>query len=290
MPDGAEADATLDAYGHAFVILAQATAARAFGNAELAARAMETWQYVSTTFTDRHGGLLWHLKGPESWDQSPRSQNPLMHMFEALMALHSVDPSGQALTGAREILAFLRSLDNFEAGTLIERYTPDWKPLAVEDGGVVDLGHAFEWAFLLSDWSAIRRDPTILPLGEAFLHTGVTWGVDTDGGVRGACDASGQVAVPEKGLWQQCEAIRALHRYVRTHGKSEFDGVLRRTLSFYRDHFVDAEYGGVFDSIDREGRPAKTDKGHVWKLDYHSANMCLELLGGAPPSADTEPA
>ena len=273
---GVEVDATPDAYGHAFCILAQATAARALGDASLAADAIETWLYLAATFTDAHGGLLWHLCGP----QIPRSQNPVMHTFEALMALWSVDKSGQAQEAARGVLAFMETLPSFQAGSLIEEFTPDWGPLPVEQGGVVNLGHAFEWAWLLAEWHTMTGEVGALRLGTRFLHTGIEWGLDTDGGTREACTPDGKMIVAAKGLWPQCEAIRALHRYVTRHGRDDLKDALQRALAFYQRHFVDGEYGGLFASPEGLGSPTRLDKGDAWKLDYHSVGMCLELMGG----------
>lgn len=276
--DGGEIDPTPDSYGHAFSILAQATAARVFGDPGLADSAGETWEFIAAACADSRGGLVWRLDGHS--DKSPRSQNPLMHLFEALMALHGVDSTGRALTAARNLLAFVRSLPWFERGALVERYTPDWEPLSVERGGVIDLGHQFEWAFLLSEWHGLTAEPDALTLSANFLRTGLAWGLDDDGGVRESCGPDGQAVVSVKGLWQQCEAIRAMHRCAPMSG--ELPDALHRTLTFYRRHFVDEEYGGVFACPDGLGRRTCLDKGDAWKLDYHTVNMCLELLRERP--------
>jgi len=268
---GAEADDSLDSYGHAFVVLALATAARAFGVPDLAKIALETWRAVSATFTDGHSGLVWKVgdaAGPA------RSQNPMMHMLEALMALAPVDPTGEALAGARTVLAFVQSLSGFGAGMLIEQYTPDWQPQPAEQGGVVDLGHAFEWAFLLSEWAALSGGPDALRLGALFLRAGLERGLDDDGGVFASCDRDGRVVSAEMGLWQQCEAVRALSRYAARHDAPGAGAALGWGLAFYRGRFVDAEYGGVF------ADPPRLDKGDAWKLDYHTVGMCLEMMAG----------
>ena len=282
-PDGTEADPTPDAYGHAFCVLAQATAARALADPARAAVALETWEYVSATLTDRHGGLLWRLDRPDAWDHSPRSQNPLMHTVEALMVLHDVDPTGRARAAAQAVLTFLHSLGNFPGGTLVERYAPDWTPLPVAEGGVVDLGHACEWAWLLSEWHRLTRESSALDTGTRFLQTALTRGLDADGGLFESCAPDGPVVGRAKGLWQQCETIRALRRYAVAHGRTDLDTPLRRTLAFYRTHFVDPEYGGVFATINDGDRPADLHKGDAWKLDYHTVGMCLELIGEAAP-------
>ena len=264
---GAAADASLDSYGHAFVVLALATAARVFGDAGLADAAVETWRAVSATFTDSHGGLVWKANDPAG---PACSQNPMMHTFEALIALAPADPTGEALAGARTVLTFARSLSGFEAGMLIEQYTPRWQP--AEHGAIVDLGHAFEWAFLLSEWAVLTGDSEALSQGALFLRAGMEHGLDADGGVFASCDGDGRVVSAEKGLWQQCEAIRALSRYAARHDGPGAGAALGRALSYYQGRFVDMEYGGVF------AGPPRLDKGDAWKLDYHTVGMCLEVM------------
>ncbi len=266
--DGSETSPTPDSYGHAFCLLAQATAARALGDSQWTAAALETWGSMQAAFRDDHGGLVWR-------DPNARSQNPVMHTFEALMALRDVD-QGEGTRAAGETLAFMRGLADFAEGRLVERFTPDWRPMPDRDA--LDLGHQFEWALLLSDWHTATGDEEALQQGRRFLETGVEWGMDTDSGVWESCDREGRVQSRVRGLWQQCEAIRALRRYAHRHGQAEWDAPLARSLAFYRRHFVDAEYGGLLARPEGLGATASTDKGDLWKLDYHSVNLCLELI------------
>ncbi|MDQ2688339.1 MAG: AGE family epimerase/isomerase [Armatimonadota bacterium] len=211
----------------------------------------------------------------------PRSQNPLMHTFEALMAWDAVDTSGrEARAAARKLLGFVSSLGGFASGALIEDFSPAWEPLPVERGGVVNLGHAFEWAWLLSEWHKLTGDVEALRVGGLFLRTGVQWGLDADGGVRAACAPDGRITSADKHLWPQCEAVRALRRYVATHGQTEWEDALQRALAFYRQHFVDEEFGGVFAVPPGLGPLPRLDKGDAWKLDYHTLGMCLEFIRG----------
>jgi mannose-6-phosphate isomerase len=278
--DGAEVDPTPDAYGHAFCLLAQATTCRAQAEPSLGDDAAATWRYVAETLTDAYGGLLWRLDTHDAGAAQPRSQNPLMHTFEALIAWDAVDATGRARAAAQKLLGFVKSLSGFAAGALIEDFSQDWEPLPVERGGVVNLGHAFEWAWLLSEWHGLTSDDEALRLGGLFLRTGVAWGLDADGGVRASCAPDGRIMSADKNLWPQCEAIRALRRYVVMHGQTEWEEALRRALSFYRWYFVDTDDGGVFAVPPGLGQTPRLDKGDAWKLDYHTVGMCLELLRG----------
>jgi len=276
--DGSPLENATDAYGHAFVILALSSAARIFADRALANRAVECWQFIRENHTDIHGGMIWRKDAATGSEHSDRSQNPLMHSFEALMALEAVDTTGTARPEAERLLTFMRTLSDFSAGRLIESFHADWSPLPWQDGGVLNLGHALEWAFLLSEWHRITGDHNALALGERFLDAGVTLSVDDRGGIRESCDAFGGRAVNTNGLWQQCEAIRTLHRYVRHHGHDELRDTLDRLVTFYKCNFVDLEYGGAFAGPAGQSGPVNMHKGDDWKLDYHTVNMCIELI------------
>lgn len=273
-PQGLEASAAPDAYGHAFVILALATAARTLNDRSLAQEALVTWDGMKTVFGEAQGGLIWRPQGPH---QEGRSQNPLMHTFEALMALLLVDESGQAQAGALETLTFLRSLTDFRSGRLLEMFTSDWQPPQTEEGEIL-LGHQFEWATLLSDWHTITGEQDALRQGQRFLHTGITWGLDTDGGVWEGCRPTGQAISRTKGLWQQCEGLRALCRYATHHNDPAAAAAFVPTWHLYQQRFVDTAHGGLFAQPPGLGADPNWNKGDAWKLDYHSVNLCLELI------------
>lgn len=277
-PNGAAQDDTPDAYGHAFCVLALATAGRVLGEPSWVSDAWQTGQYVQSALADPAGGLLWRLTGPEAFAVNPRSQNPLMHSFEALMALHAAAPDGRALGAAHDVLAFAHELAGFDTGALTEDYTATWQPQTLDKGGLVKIGHVFEWAWLLSEWHALTSDPEALAQGLRFLEIGMAWGLDTSGSVRDSCTPDGRVVDAAPGLWPQCEAVRALCRYAARHGQAQCETPLRNAGQFYRTHFLDGNYGGVFAEPARADGSHSQIKGDAWKLDYHTLGMCLELM------------
>jgi mannose/cellobiose epimerase-like protein (N-acyl-D-glucosamine 2-epimerase family) len=278
--DGRLADDTGDAYGHAFVILALATAAAGLGEARHRDLALRTWDAVQRRFRDRHGGLLWHVDRAGRALDDARSQNPLMHTFEALLVLATLDGAGAARQDAREIWAFLRSR-MLGPGILPEWYTPDWQPVASGPRSIVDVGHAFEWAFLLSEAQELFPDDDLLGPGRDFLAFGLRHGYDAaEGGIVSPVDFAGRPRDGRKGWWEQCEAIRAMRRYVVRHGAAEAEIPLARSIDFAQRHFVDEEFGGWYEGPFGAGATPSFEKGNAWKLDYHVVNMCRELAAG----------
>lgn len=140
-PDGSVADARRDSYDHAFAVLALAWLVRATGDAQARAMLDGLLAFVDEHLTDPAGALLEGL--PHA---PPRRQNPQMHWFEAMLALHEAIGHPQGLARA----AFFRRL--FEerlydsrTRTLGEHFEADWQPA----GRSVEPGHLAEWTWLL---------------------------------------------------------------------------------------------------------------------------------------------
>ena len=279
-PDGTVQDPTRDAYGHAFVILALATAARVFDETRYRDLALDTWAEMQPRFRDEHGGLVWHVDPDGRVLDDLRSQNPMMHTFEALLVLAPLDPSGNVRHDAHDIWRFL-SARMPSPGCLPEWYDAAWQPLRAGEHAVVEVGHAFEWAFLLSEAQALLPDGDLLAPGRELLAFGMRHGYDAAaGGIFSQVGLDGRLRAPRKGWWEQCEALRAMQRYAVRHGDTAIVEPLRRSIEFVRRHYVDDDEGGWYENPPGMGGTPSLAKGNAYKLDYHVVNLCLELLSG----------
>lgn len=276
--DGKVVDERYDAYGHAFVLLALSTAATALADERSVELANQTWTFTRERFSDGYGGLIWKIGRDGEILEAVRSQNPMMHAFEALLAFAPLDTSGSAKDDALGIWTFLEArMPRF--GALPEWFDPTWKPLTNDERSLVEVGHVFEWAFLLSEAAPLFPDANLLEKGRRLLEFGMEHGYDRNvGGIVARVDFDGNAIEHRKGWWEQCEAIRALARYVGQHGDTELEPSLEQSLVFVREHFVDHEYGGWYAAPPGLGADTSLDKGNVFKLDYHVVNMCIELL------------
>jgi mannose/cellobiose epimerase-like protein (N-acyl-D-glucosamine 2-epimerase family) len=154
--DGKVLDTRKDSYGHAFVIFGLAHACQCTGNQAFRQAALDTWQVLVDHFRDQDGGFRIKLSQDFQETDGLKSQNPIMHLFEALLALNDVPQSENIRLEAQQVGDFVlnrlvRSTDKM----LPEVYRMDWRELPAEETGRIDIGHAFEWAFLLS--SAVER-------------------------------------------------------------------------------------------------------------------------------------
>lgn len=276
-PDGAVLDARKDTYGHAFVLFGLAHAFRATGRQEFLRAAEDAWTVINTRLRDPHGGFVQRTAPDFSAPAEGRSVNPLMHLFEALLAIGAVEE--RFLGEAERLAAFVVPLAHPQDGLLPERYTSDWVELPADAGGYIDLGHAFEWACLLSAGVEQGLPDSLLAPAGRFLEAGLRLGIDPDdGGARSAASPDGLPRLGGKVWWPQCEAIRALIHFAAVRGRDDLLPAASRMLDFVRAHFLDPEYGGWYGSLHPDGTPAHCGKGSEWKVDYHVVGMCMEAI------------
>ena len=282
-PDGRARDEFFDSYGHAFVILAFATAASVLKRDAYRERALETWSWAKGHFRDRFGGLVRRLDGAEQPAAALRSQNPMMHTFEALLALAAQAEDAGVRRDALDIWTFLGQRLREEG--LPEWYDSEWRVLETGERAGFDIGHQFEWAFLLSEADALGLGDGLLTPARGLLRFGLAKGHDArEGGIVSPVGLDGRPRNARKGFWEQCEAIRALARFAGRHGCLECPGPLAQCVGFARARFEDPEFGGWYIAPPGTGAQVNLDKGSAWKLDYHVTNMCLELLRYESPS------
>jgi mannose-6-phosphate isomerase len=170
-----------------------------------------------------------------------------MHLFEAMLALYDATGDAEALAGAQSIGDFVlyKLLRGRPDGTayIPEWYNEKWEPLPQED---IDLGHQFEWAFLL-DAAGARGLAGVYPqVAERVLGYAIKIGYDEiDGGAFTRLYPDGTV-VRQKGFWQQAECLRTLMHYAALYGKPDMKRRYEQTLTLVKDEFIDAKNGGWY--------------------------------------------
>jgi cellobiose epimerase len=210
------------------------------------------------------------------------SQNPMMHLFEALLALHDATGSKEILADAKaHASAMFTKLFQEKGGYLPEFYDGEWKPLAENQRGHADLGHQFEWAYLWSQ--AVAKGfprPDLQLYGERLLNFGMKSAYDTaNGGIYAVGDYAGNPVKEPKGLWQQCEFLRALMNYAVVHNHKELWQPFDKSLGVFKQNFMDAEYGGCFSTYyDPKAPPEEAQLAKDGIDCYHVCGMYSEAL------------
>lgn len=144
----------------------------------------------------------------------PLCANPHMHLFEACLAWIEAgaipgDTGWADLADEIAELCLTRFVDP-RTGALREFYDGDWAPMPDATGRIVEPGHQFEWAWLLTRWGLMRERPDALAAARRLAEIGETRGVDRRRGVafdRLLDDLT--VADTDARLWPQTERIKA---------------------------------------------------------------------------------
>ncbi|MBD3180932.1 hypothetical protein GF312_01500 [Candidatus Poribacteria bacterium] len=278
--NGAVKEDYKDLYGHAFAIFGLTHATLATERDDLKEAGLDTWRVVRSRFRDGKGGFLGKLSRSFEILPHTRSQNPIMHLFEALFALDVLDNSGFVREDGEEIASFmLDRLFRRKDGVLPEVYNDEWKELSEIDGGRIDVGHSFEWAYLLSHANERNWPEYYVKPANILLESSLSLGYDEEnGGIFSPVTPDGSIEIASKGWWQQCEAIRALMHFGIIRGRNDVWEPLDKTLNYTQENFLDNEYGGWFSQPFSGNKDENLYKGSEWKVDYHVVSMCAEAI------------
>jgi len=280
--DGTLLDSTKDSYFHAFALFGLSHAYGLCGKIEYLDYALKTIDIMDEYFKDRSGGYCRKMTRDFRTRDTQRSQNPVMHYFEALLALAGIHKDSPAPDKARETAEFIfsRCYDT-EHGCIPEFHTEKWERIPSSEKGYADAGHQCEWAFLVSEAEHLGLTHDYEEQGHALLDFSMRFAYDPEcGGIGSACTPEGKLIRSAKGWWQQCEAVRAMHRYAAVLGRKDLNDRYEQSVSFIKDHYIDPEYGGFYSSLTPDHTPKDTSKGTAWKVDYHVTGMCMEIIKG----------
>lgn len=290
---GEVTDYTKDAYGHAFVLLGLSMAFRTTGKIIFLKAAVKTYEVICARFRDPNGSLIW--KKTRDWKEleKSRSQNPMMHAFEAFLVLNEILTSGgnsvikkwnilakKVKKDILEIAGFLF----FPAGSrkhpwLDELYTKGWQPLPASKGGHWSVGHQFEWAYLLSMAVNQGLPEKYLRVADDCLESALSHGFNVEKGYIYSClDDKGMILDKSISWWEQSEGLRTLMHFIVCYDRTDLIKPYHSLFSFVKNSFLDPVYGGWFTSLQPDGTPLQKDKGSSWKLDYHQTGLCLEAI------------
>ncbi len=204
--DGTPLDDTFNLYDQAFALFAFAAAATVIDDRGRAERA-------AVTLRDR---LIAVYKHPVAGFEEavprtlPLKANPHMHLFEACLAWEEAggDATWSALADEIAELCLAKFIKPGE-GWLREFFDGDWNAMPGEEGRIVEPGHHFEWAWLLTRWGGKRGRPDAVEAARKLAELAENHGVDQ--GRRVAINElldDGSVRDGGARLWPQTERIK----------------------------------------------------------------------------------
>lgn len=279
-PDGSVRNSNKRLYSQAFAIFALAHAYRATGEKRYRDAALQSWHEIRLHFADRHGGFRAGMNRDFSRTTLDNSQNPLMHLFEALVELYRASDSQEAREGAEIIGRFIayERLEGLPDGSarIPELYDADWKPLPGTRGGRIDIGHQFEWAYLFSAAAEAGLNPVYAGVADRLLSYAVANGLPAgEAGAIASLTPEGK-SDRQHGYWQQAEALRALMHHAAVRGRDDLWGRVTQLTDYIRSEFLDDRNGGWTpaprSTCEKSGCPDRQPDG------YHMTTMHLEAI------------
>ena len=279
--DGAPADDTAYLYEQAFALFAMAAVQRLDRDGpDRTAQARRLHHDVCTRFAATHGGYA------EASHTRPYQANAQMHLLEAALAWSELDARGPwpGLADALVELALDRFIDP-ATGALHEVFEADWGRARSVEHRIVEPGHQFEWATLLTRWAAgqragePRRDAATAA-AQRLYELGAAAGIDDKRGVAiDALTADLQPSDASARLWPQTERIRAA--VVTADLASDAETKTRRLQAAAEavqglELYLDTPLAGLWrDKLDPAGRFA--DEPAPASSLYHIVGAAVEL-------------
>ena len=272
------------AYGHAFVLLAAASA-KCVGHPDADALLADIAEILETRFWDKtHGASAEEFR--EDWTafSDYRGQNANMHLTEALMAAFEATGDASFLAKAESIANLIlrrsaaacdwRVPEHYRADWTVDR---DYKGSDMFRPYGVTPGHSLEWTRLaLQLWALGGRRLTWAPdAARGLFARALAEGWDkTRGGVYYTLEWNGAPRVRDRLWWPVCEGIGAATFLGALDDGADVEAWYRRLWDFAARRFIDRRDGGWLPQLDDSLKPI--DGYFVGKPDlYHALQACL---------------
>ncbi|MBX3039332.1 MAG: AGE family epimerase/isomerase [Bdellovibrionaceae bacterium] len=271
-------------YTQAFALFALANAYGISKDGSFKNSALKLLAYLERERVAPAGGYT-EIKDGKTLYQS----NPHMHLFEAALAWIAVDPTEKSWQELAQKLFTLCTTKFIqpETGTLAEHFTADWKPELHAGRFLLEPGHHFEWAWLLSvdqdlggpDSHKIRH--RLRDIGER--------GVDAN--THLAYDEIWNDLSPKKKssrFWPHCERIKAAVKL-----GLEVPADQQAAFALSADQALEALFGYFQTSVKGLWQDARQEDGSFTKQDpkasslYHIINAMDEYVNLRPKLNDS---
>lgn len=255
--DGQIADGRICCYEYAFALLAECWLYRLTGQSVWQQRAELRYQHIEMLFADTLGVGLQSTFPPGE----PRSQNPHMHLFEAVLAAAASFDDPRWQERAHQLYR-LFSTQFLEPHLLREFFDKDLKP-SHEASRLVDPGHHYEWCWLLSHYQALAKgwpgapdERSVITQRAILYHFAHRFGHGPTGLVMDEVTEEGQPWRDTSRLWCQTEYLKALvadyERSPSEEGACALGLLVEGIFGYYLTPALDGQW---VDRVGADGKP-----------------------------------
>jgi mannose/cellobiose epimerase-like protein (N-acyl-D-glucosamine 2-epimerase family) len=280
-------DATVMAYGQAFVLLAQAHAfSVGCATREDVAAAFDRMNDAFFSATDQ---AYADEITPDGRLLEYRGQNANMHMCEACLAAYEFTGETRYLDRAELLIErFAFGLAELAGGLVWEHYQADWSvdwnynkdnPGNIFKPWGFQTGHQTEWAKLLMVAHQHRPTQRWVDRAVAFQQAAYRHGWDAQhGGLIYGFAPDLSPCDTDKYFWVQAESFASAWRLWRHTGDTEFLAQYQALWQWSWQHMVDHEHGAWFRILGADGRKLENTKSPAGKVDYHTMGACWDVM------------
>jgi mannobiose 2-epimerase len=209
-----------------------------------------------------------------------KSMNTHIHLLESFTQLYEVWADETLRRRIEELLVIVRDEICVEPGAMSLYFTVDWHALPGHDS----YGHDVETAYLMLEAEDVLghgHDQKTARMAKLLVAHALAYGWDeTYGGFYRDGTTVGKAEDTRKEWWVQFEGLNALLLMHDEHGKQTdlYFKAFQRQWQFIRDRQVDHEFGGVYDTIERDGAVPDHMKARIWKEAYHDSRALLNVI------------
>jgi mannose/cellobiose epimerase-like protein (N-acyl-D-glucosamine 2-epimerase family) len=207
-----------------------------------------------------------------------KSMNTHIHLLESFTQLYEVWKDELLRRRVMELLDIVRDKICVEPGVMSLYFTPDWRAIPDHDS----YGHDVETAYLMLETQDVlgQQSPKTEAMARRLVDHALAYGWDDNyGGFYREGTSTGPPEDLRKEWWVQFEGLNALLLMHEKYGKQTdaYFKAFQKEWQFIRDKQIDHEFGGVYDTVERDGTVKDYTKARIWKEAYHDTRALLNV-------------
>jgi len=209
-----------------------------------------------------------------------KSMNTHIHLLESFTQLYEVWPDELLRKRLIELLEIVRDKICIEPGAMNLYFTLDWRAIPDHDS----YGHDVESAYLILEATRAlgqKPDQKTERMTKLLVDHALAYGWDeTNGGFYRDGTTFGLAEDKRKEWWVQFEGLNALLLMHQKYGRENqtYFRAFEQQWRFIKDHQVDKEFGGIFDTVESNGDIKDFTKSRIWKECYHETRALLNTI------------
>jgi mannobiose 2-epimerase len=284
--DGEPLDAKKQFYALGFAIYGLSEYARATGDQEALAKAIELYKTIEEHSLDPiRGGYIEALA--RDWSEiadlrlsakdanERKTMNTHLHILEPYTNLYRVWPDEGLRARIIDIISiFVEKIYRPDSGHLGLFFDDDWED---HSGQAVSYGHDIEASWLILEAAHVVGEPSVQSVCRHIADAAMQ-GWQPDGSMVYETHADGRLD-SDRHWWVQAETVVGLVWLWKYHGCEDALPMALATWEYIKCRLVDRTGGEWFWSIRGDGLANRDDdKAGFWKCPYHNGRMCMEVL------------